>query len=296
MNLENYRSSRQEQERTNDLLRILPKGRHSVLDIGARDGHFSRLLTGYFTAVTALDLSKPEFEFPGVVTVAGDVTKLQFADNSFDCVFCAEVLEHIPDLAAACREIVRVAKHEMIIGIPFQQDIRMGRTTCACCGRINPPWGHVNTFTEHRLKQLFSGLRVVSRSFVGSTSQATDPISTFLMDLAGNPWGTYDQEEPCIYCGATLSAPGDRTTWQRICSAIAARMNRIHSSFARPHGNWVHLVFAKSADQDTLTESGARSLPEPIAAVQSRVTMPLSPGNPPGLPGAGTASRPEPRR
>ena len=44
------------------LLRLVPKGRTSVLDIGARDGYFSIRLTDYFAEVTALDLEKPPFE------------------------------------------------------------------------------------------------------------------------------------------------------------------------------------------------------------------------------------------
>src|ERR1041385_1987742 len=132
---------------------------------------------------------------PRVVTTAGDATKLSFADESFDCVFCAEVLEHIPDVRQACRELARVAKYEVVVGVPYRQDIRIGRTTCRTCGKVNPPWGHLHSFDEHRLTRLFPGLRAVSQSIVGSNGEATNGISTMLMDLAGNPWGTYDQEE-----------------------------------------------------------------------------------------------------
>lgn len=246
MSIEEYRASAQEKDRTSDLLRLLPKGRQSVLDIGARDGHFSRLLTGYFAEVTALDLRKPEFDIPGVVNVAGDATKLQFADSSFDCVFCAEVLEHIPDVRRACQEIVRVARHEIVIGVPFRQDTRLGRTTCSSCGKVNPPWGHVNSFTEERLVELFSGTRLVSRSFVGSSRYVTDPLSAFLMDIAGNPFGTYEQEEPCLHCGAAMKPPGKRPIWKRLCSAVADRVNQVHSRLTVPHGNWIHLVFSKA--------------------------------------------------
>jgi ubiquinone/menaquinone biosynthesis C-methylase UbiE len=246
--LEQYRASEREQERTRDLLRILPKGRRSVLDIGAREGHFSRLLTEYFSEVTALDLRKPEFEFPGIVTVQGDATRLNFPDDSFDCVFCAEVLEHIPDVQAACKEIARVARHEIIIGVPFQQDVRLGRTTCHSCRKISPPWGHVNSFTERKLFELFAGLTPVTRSFVGSNKEVTNPISTYLMDRAGNPWGPYEQDEPCGHCGARLIAPKNRTVLQRGCSALALYLNRAQSHFARPHGNWIHLVFSKNAE------------------------------------------------
>jgi SAM-dependent methyltransferase len=243
--IEQYRASENERSRTADLLRVLPRGRRTVLDVGARDGHFSRLLTEYFDEVTALDLQKPAFEFARVVTVAGDITNLEFATDAFDCVFCAEVLEHIPDVTRACQEIIRVAKHEIVIGVPYRQDIRCGRTTCRSCGKINPPWGHVNSFDEDRLSGLFSGLPTISKSFVGITKEATNSISTFLMDLAGNPWGTYDQDEPCVHCGAKLVTPGGRQIWQKVCSTMAFNLNRVQALWTRSRGNWIHVVFLK---------------------------------------------------
>jgi SAM-dependent methyltransferase len=248
-NLEKYHASEDEKCRTKDLLSLLPKSRRSVLDIGARDGHFSRLLTEYFPEVTALDLQRPRFEIPRVVTVAGDATKLDFASDSFDCVFCAEVLEHIPDVQTACEEIVRVARHEIIVGAPFRQDVRIGRCTCQNCGKVNPPWGHVNSFDSSKLLKLFSGLRLISNSFVGTTKESTTVLSAFLMDLAGNPWGTYDQEEPCIYCGAQMKPPEGRQLWQRGFSGIAAGVNRLQTFCTKPHGKWIHLLFSKRGDQ-----------------------------------------------
>ena len=105
-----YRQSPSEQARIADLIRLLPRDRVSVLDIGARDGFISSLLAEYFTDVTALDMVPPQFENGRVVPVQGDVTGLPFADNSFDVVCCLEVLEHIQpgQLPAACREIARV--------------------------------------------------------------------------------------------------------------------------------------------------------------------------------------------
>ena len=243
--LEEYRKSETEQARTADLLRLLPKGRKSVLDIGARDGHFSRLLTQYFDEVTALDLREPAFKIDRVKTVAGDATNLQFSDNTFDCVFCAEVLEHIPNLQKACSEIVRVVKHEVIIGVPYKQDTRVGRLTCRTCGKVSPPWGHVNSFNDAKLAELFSGCEIQTTSYVGTSNAATNPISTWLMDLAGNPWGTYEQEESCIHCGAKLAPPVDRKLWQRACSASATMLNRLQSTFESSHGNWIHIVGAK---------------------------------------------------
>jgi SAM-dependent methyltransferase len=247
VDLNEYRASADEKERTADLLKLLPKNRNSVLDIGARDGHFSRLLTEYFSEVTALDIEKPSFEIEGVKTVAGDATRLHFPSESFDVVFCAEVLEHIRDFRGAAREIARVARHEVVIGVPFEQDTRLGRTVCGTCGRLNPPWGHINSFTEAQLRDLFAGLRCLKCSLVGSTCEETNALSAWLMGLGGHPWGTYEQEEPCIHCGKKLVAPSSRSLTRRLCSKTAERINRIQSVWARSRPKWIHMLFSKHA-------------------------------------------------
>ncbi len=111
MDLTNYRASQQEQARTTDLLRLMPIAAEHALDIGARDGHFSLSMAQRYTRVTALDLVIPKLSHPKITCVAGNATQLDFPDQSFDFVFCAEVLEHIPEpsLSSACREISRVA-------------------------------------------------------------------------------------------------------------------------------------------------------------------------------------------
>ena len=240
------RASDAEQTRIVDLMRLVPTGRASVLDVGARDGYISRKLLGFFSQVTALDLVEPRFNIPGVAKVAGDATNLQFPDNSFDCVICAEVLEHIPDVSTACREIARVAKHDIIIGVPYRQDTRVGRTTCRGCGKTNPPWGHVNEFDSERLEKLFSGVRLVETSFVGTSKERTNPLSTALRDFAGNPWGVYSQGEPCIHCGEALKAPVALSIVDRVCVKIAAILDRIQAPLVQAHGNWIHMRFEKN--------------------------------------------------
>lgn len=246
MDLESYRHSEFERARTADLMRLLPTDRSTVLDIGARDGHFSRLLSHRFECVTALDLVKPDLAIERVETVAGDATALPFPDRSFDVAFCAEVLEHIPALDQACRELARVARHEVLVGVPFQQDTRVGRLTCRSCRRISPPWGHVNTFTQAKLERLFAGWRPVEISFVGTVRAGTNRLSTWLLDRAGNPWGVYDQEEPCLHCGRKLVPPITRSLSSRACSKLAALVQSAQEPFIRPHANWIHVLFQRA--------------------------------------------------
>ena len=166
--------------------------------------------------------------------VPGDVTKLEYPDNSFDVVLCAEVLEHIPPhlLAQACSEISRVAKHTVVIGVPYRQDLRVARTTCLLCGRKNPRFAHVNSFDELRLKALFKELQKQTKvAFVEKNKDYTNALSAWLMDLGGNPWGTYEQEEGCIYCGNQLVRPAERPFYKRVCTRLAGVLNTIQAHF-----------------------------------------------------------------
>jgi SAM-dependent methyltransferase len=60
-----------------------------------------------------------------------DVQALPFADKAFDFVYCVQVLEHVADPNAACRELMRVAKRgylecprswfEFVLGSPHHR-------------------------------------------------------------------------------------------------------------------------------------------------------------------------------
>ena len=248
MDLSAYRASAAEQQRTNDVLRLMPAAGAKALDIGARDGHFSLLMAERFDDVTALDLVKPNVVHPRVRCVEGNASDLPFPDAMFDFVLCVEVLEHIPPpiLPDVCRELERVATGRLLIGVPYKQDLRVGRTTCYSCGGKNPPWGHVNSFDEKRLAGLFARCDVEAVSFVGVNSAWTNGVSAALMDFAGNPYGTYAQEEPCIHCGRRLIAPPPRSVAQRLATRCAFWSRRITEALTPPRGNWLHMMLRRS--------------------------------------------------
>jgi hypothetical protein len=87
----------------------------SVLEVGPGAGHTTWLLRNFGLKPTTLDFD-PALQ-PDIV---GDVTELDCADKSYDCVLCAEVLEHIPfvELPKALRELRRVARQAVVISVP----------------------------------------------------------------------------------------------------------------------------------------------------------------------------------
>ncbi len=244
MDADKYRASATERERAAHLSERFPTGR-VALDVGARDGFFAKILAERFEEVWALDLVEPEIDGDKIRCVAGDVTNLTFPDRTFDFVLCAEVLEHVPEpgLYDACSELARVTRGELLVGVPFRQDIRHGCTTCAACGATNPPWGHVNSFDEARLRDLFGSMRASEVAFVGKSELGTNALSAWLMERAGNPYGTYEQDEPCTACGEAVTRPRAPTVRDRLLARIALAVRDVQCRFTPRRANWMHARF-----------------------------------------------------
>jgi methyltransferase family protein len=234
-----------EQLRLERLTSLLPKNATSVLEIGARHGVMTQIMAEMYDDVTALDLKAPSFQINGVRTVAGDVQQLQFPDNSFDCVVCTEVLEHVPDYAAGARELVRVARKYILLGVPYRQDTRVGRTTCIHCGKIGPPFGHLNSFDERKIRSLFAGAEVSAIEYVSENRERTNAVSSWLQDFGGNPYGNYEQEEPCIHCGGKLNRPEQSSFVRRAAAALGCRIYRLQYALNQPRPTWILVLFEK---------------------------------------------------
>jgi len=77
-----------------------------ALDIGCRDGYWSRGLIDRGYRVTSLDI-EPKYE----KAIRYDANnKLPYDDNKFDIVWCSEVIEHLRNPAEAIQEMLRVTK------------------------------------------------------------------------------------------------------------------------------------------------------------------------------------------
>ena len=93
-----------------------------ILEIACGRGGFSRFLSSRGATVCGADFStsavaiaqKRLLDFPSLAgTVSylqADVQRMPFAEDSFDIVISCETIEHVPDRAAAVREMYRVCK------------------------------------------------------------------------------------------------------------------------------------------------------------------------------------------
>jgi SAM-dependent methyltransferase len=89
-----------------------PDGRRRVLDVGSGWGAVTSRLGdwGEVIGVEPSEVARREAEGRGVRVIEGTAEALPVEDGGFDLVISSDVIEHLPDDAAALREIVRVLR------------------------------------------------------------------------------------------------------------------------------------------------------------------------------------------
>jgi ubiquinone/menaquinone biosynthesis C-methylase UbiE len=98
-----------------------------VLEVGCGDASFTKELARYSPDVTAIDISSAQIaennkRFAGIKFLQHDVAEqFPFAADSFEVVWCSEVLEHLFDPAFALREMYRIMKPggRLMVTVPY---------------------------------------------------------------------------------------------------------------------------------------------------------------------------------
>lgn len=87
-----------------------------------------------------------------------DITRLPFADATFDLVICSEVLEHIPEDRAAMAELLRVLKpgKDLVVSVPRYYPERICWMLSDDYANANQ--GHVRIYTKARLVERLESL------------------------------------------------------------------------------------------------------------------------------------------
>ncbi|MDZ7620560.1 MAG: hypothetical protein U1E05_26450, partial [Patescibacteria group bacterium] len=92
----------------------------------------------------------------------------------------------------------------------------------------------------------FRPLAPVQTVLIGPAHRnVTNALSAWLMDFAGNPYGTYQQQQPCMVCGARLGRPSGRSLIQKVATRLALYVNRVQAAFVAPRASFVQILFQK---------------------------------------------------
>ena len=137
-----------------------------VLNIGVGRGGLESILVDRKIRVSSLDPGEKSIERVRRQFGLGDAAKvgfsqdMPFADAEFDVVVVCEVLEHLSDevIAATFDEAERVLKPggRFMGTLPADENLSESRVICPHCGEAFHRWGHLQSFTEQRLRTMLS--------------------------------------------------------------------------------------------------------------------------------------------
>ena len=141
-------------------LNMIPEEVSSLADIGCGNGVFGKLVSERRNKITIMSVDRSEraLEYVKTQKKTGDVLDIPLDNNSFDCVSCLQVLEHIPDntYAKAISELARVSKKYVLISVPYNEKVENNFTQCPKCKTIFNSDLHLRSYTDKDIQGLFS--------------------------------------------------------------------------------------------------------------------------------------------
>lgn len=132
------------------------RGCKRILDAGCGNGRYTHfllkqadadaLITGFDYSQQMLRRARERLQNERATHVAADLTRLPYADRSFDACVCGWVLEHLPDPKMGLKELARVLQPGGKLLLLCTEDTLTG----AMCSRL---W-HCRTYNRQELRQV----------------------------------------------------------------------------------------------------------------------------------------------
>jgi ubiquinone/menaquinone biosynthesis C-methylase UbiE len=227
------------EERVPITLGMIPLKIKSCLDLGCGDGTILNKLNRKLFKV-GLDISHNALLNARVERkVLACSSMLPFRPNSYDLVICTEVLEHLPSekFKLSINEIQRIAKKNILVSVPFQEQLDRKEACCPNCGFIFHIHMHLRSFNLTKLKTMFTNFFPKFHQF-SHTSEKSYPA--WLLKIRRNYGHRWEWEENalCPRCGHKNNHPPQRTPISVMTSALA-------NIFAKNRPKWIAVIYEK---------------------------------------------------
>lgn len=149
--------SASEESRIRQILRMVPADVKTVLDVGCGDGRVTNRFPGHMDIV-ALDFSREGLAHVKPSKIISHTHALPFADNSFELVLIADVLEHLKpgEFPKTLQEIKRVARTYVLINSPNREKLREALAECQTCRNTFHINLHVRSLSPARIQKAFA--------------------------------------------------------------------------------------------------------------------------------------------
>lgn len=149
-------------ERFEKTFRIIPKHVSTLVDVGCGNGVFlnSLISKNVFKRLVGVDRSSIALSFVQTEKCQSDISSLPFHDNTFDCVTCLEVLEHIPYALypKSISELARLSSKYIVVSVPFNEDLSEAFNKCPYCSSCFNKELHLRSYSEEDVNLLFKDI------------------------------------------------------------------------------------------------------------------------------------------
>ncbi len=212
--------SEREKGRITKVGTLIPGNVTSVLDVGCGDGRIVKSLEGEYQSF-GIDFSKLSAKNFGPHGICGSSLNLPFGDHSVDLVMCCEVLEHFPESMfwSTLEEIQRVAGQYILISVPFKEDLDRGNAKCPACECVFNIWGHLRSFTNSFLDEMFSNFQIEKTEYFGVRHPYMNKLVLKVNQQYGNRWN-WVNGMACPECGNESFPSSPRSLTTIVCGAI----------------------------------------------------------------------------
>lgn len=146
--------------RIKETIDLIPSDIKSLVDIGCGNGVFTKKLGEIKPEIKSLSIDRSEsaLQFVETPKMIGDITNLPSENNTYDCVTCLQVLEHIPmpDYEQVKAQLSRISKKYIVVSVPYNEKIENNVTTCPKCFSIFNVDLHLRNYTDKDVSDLFN--------------------------------------------------------------------------------------------------------------------------------------------
>jgi ubiquinone/menaquinone biosynthesis C-methylase UbiE len=207
------RIKEEDQKRVNRVLELIPDTSESLLDVGCGNGilcNQAKQKIPFLKKIVGFDRSVEAIKYVKTAKKIGEINDLPFKNNEFDSVCALEVLEHLnlKTYELALKEISRVAKKQIIVTVPYYENLENNMTICKNCHTMFNRNYHMRTFNKNKMKDLFSNysfsLNLVEPIGKKKEKLFREQLIIFLNVIRGKKWNFHKQEMKyavCPLCG-----------------------------------------------------------------------------------------------
>jgi ubiquinone/menaquinone biosynthesis C-methylase UbiE len=144
------------------IAQLIPEDVNSILDIGCGNGLITNELAKKYQVV-GVDRSKAALEFVKGDKIEASCDSVPVEDQSFDMVLSSELLEHLdaPTFEKTIKELERISKKYILVGVPNQESLIKGLTVCPECKTQFHNCYHQQSFNSVKIENLFNNYNLV---------------------------------------------------------------------------------------------------------------------------------------